>query len=141
MLALRVNPASRIPPSAQIVAAVLDATCSGELAVGAKLPSVRVAAVEAMVNPNTIAKAYRELEALGVVRAKNGSGVFVDEDGLAAAHAMRRDETSAAVREAVAAAMRSGHDLAAVTRVVGEVFGVNARVDRRRAKRKSGAKG
>ena len=54
MLDLRVNPSSHVPPSVQIVEAILDAVASGLLEAGSRLPSVRTGAVEALVNPNTV---------------------------------------------------------------------------------------
>ena len=81
----RVNPASHVPPSVQIVEALLDALARGTFAAGDKLASVRAFAVEVLVNPNTVSKAYAELERLDVVAGRNGSGVFVTENGVAIA--------------------------------------------------------
>ena len=107
---VRVDPHSNTPPSQQLVAAVLDAIASGELAVGAKLPSVRGLAASALVNPNTVTKAYRDLEHLGATEGRNGSGVFVTANGPDVARALRLAETLAAFRAATAAALRAGHD-------------------------------
>lgn len=71
---VRVDPYSPVPPSQQLVAAALDAIASGELAAGDKLPSVRGLAAEALVNPNPVTKAYRDLEHLGATEGRNGSG-------------------------------------------------------------------
>lgn len=109
---VRVDPHSLTPPSQQLVAAVLDAIASGELAVGAKLPSVRGLAASALVNPNTVTKAYRDLEHLGATEGRNGSGVFVTANGPDVARALRLAETLAAFRAATAAALRAGHDAA-----------------------------
>ena len=114
MEGLRVDPNSHVPPSAQLVAGVLDAIASGVLNPGEKLPSVRGAAVQALVNPNTVSKARRELEGLGVVRGKNGSGVFVTDEGPDIARRERGGATLDALRESVAQALRSGHDDAAI---------------------------
>ncbi|MBL8897988.1 MAG: GntR family transcriptional regulator, partial [Planctomycetes bacterium] len=67
MLRLRVDSTSTVPPSRQLVEGVLDAIARGALEEGARLPSVRELAAEALVNPNTVAKAYRELQWLGAV--------------------------------------------------------------------------
>jgi GntR family transcriptional regulator len=56
------------------VAAVLDAIATGELLAGDKLPSVRGLASEALVNPNTVTKAYRELEHLGASEGRSMRG-------------------------------------------------------------------
>jgi len=107
---VRVDPHSLVPPSQQLVAAVLDAIGSGELKPGDKLPSVRGLAGEALVNPNTVAKAFRDLEHLGVTEGRNGSGVFVTAAGPDVSRALRLAETLASLRAAVQHALRAGHD-------------------------------
>jgi DNA-binding transcriptional MocR family regulator len=63
-----VDLASSVPPSRQLVEAALDALSSGRLAAGDRLPSVRGLAAAALVNHNTVARAYRDLEQRGVVK-------------------------------------------------------------------------
>ena len=108
--AYRVDTASDVPPSRQLVEAVLDAVARGALAPGAKLLSVRALAAEALVNPNTAAKAYRDLEALGVLEGRNGLGVFVTKKGPAIARAARERATLEGFRRAAGEALRAGHD-------------------------------
>jgi len=110
----RVDPSSQKPPSQQIVACVLDAIGSGELKPGDRLPSVRGLAARALVNPNTVIKAWRDLEHLGVTEGRNGSGVFVTAEGPDVARAIRLAATLAELRAAIAAALRAGHDAAAL---------------------------
>lgn len=107
---LRVDPHSLTPPSQQIVAAVLDAIATGGLAPGDRLPSVRGLAAEVLVNPNTVTKAYRDLEHLGATAGRNGAGVFVLPDGPEVARAIRLLETLDQFRAAVQQALRAGHD-------------------------------
>lgn len=109
-MAFRVDPHSDVPPSRQIVTAFLDEVARGGLAPGDRLPSVRTLAEEALVNPNTVGKAYRDLEAMGAVEGRNGSGVFVTAEGPAVARAQRRRATLEAFRRAARAAIRAGHD-------------------------------
>ena len=108
---VRVDPRSDVPPSRQIVDTILDAVSRGELGPRDRLPSVRGLAEEALVNPNTVGKAYRDLELLGVVEGRNGSGVFVTEDGPEIASGERRRSTLDAFRRAAAEALRAGHDV------------------------------
>ena len=89
-----VDPHASTPPSRQLVDAVLDVMARGELTGGERLLSVRAMAQEALVNPNTVGKAYRELEQLGVVQGRNGSGVFVTEQGVEIARSKRRSRES-----------------------------------------------
>lgn len=107
---LRVDPHSDVPPSRQIVRAILDAIARGELVAGAKLPSVRAAAAEALVNPNTIGKAWRELESLGAVLGKNGSGVYVTDDGPSIARGERLARTLEDFERCARAALDAGHE-------------------------------
>ena len=61
----------------QIVDGIRMKIATGELAVGAKLPSVRGLAMQLMINSNTVARAYTELIALGQVESQQGRGYFV----------------------------------------------------------------
>ena len=108
---LRVDPHSLVPPSQQLVAAVLDAIAGGEVAPGDKLPSVRGVAEQALVNPNTVSKAWRDLEHLGATEGRNGAGVYVTAAGPDVAKAVRLAETLATFRAAVQMALRAGHDI------------------------------
>ena len=110
MVNVRVDPHSLVPPSQQLVAAVLDAIAAGELVPGDKLPPVRAVASEALVNPNTVTKAWRDLERLGATEGRNGSGVFVTAAGPDVAKAIRLAETLATLRSAVQQARRAGHE-------------------------------
>ena len=76
-LLIFVDPKADLPPSEQLVQQVCFAVASGALAEGERLPSVRVLAVDAMVNPNTVGKAWRDLERMGVLDSRPGDGVFV----------------------------------------------------------------
>lgn len=107
---LRVDPSLPTPPSRQIVEGVLDRMAAGLLRPGERLPSVRGLAAEALVNPNTIHKAYRDLEALGAVEGRSGAGVFVTERGPAVAREARRGATLERVRDALWTALGAGHD-------------------------------
>jgi GntR family transcriptional regulator len=128
---LRVDPDRPLSPSRQIVEAVLDAVAAGEWAAGDRLPSVRDAAEQALVNPNTVARAWRELEVLRVVEGRAGTGVFVTEGGPEVARRERRKATLAALRRGLDEALRSGHapdDVRAETeKAVGRARGEGAR--------------
>jgi len=73
----RVDPASAVPVYAQIVAQAKSAVASGILRPGDRLPSLRDTARALRINPNTVVKAYRDLEAQGVVRTEQGRGSVV----------------------------------------------------------------
>jgi GntR family transcriptional regulator len=115
-----IDPDADVPPSRQLVQIVLDAIASGELEPGAQLPSVRVLAAEAMVNHNTVARAYQELERLGATEGVNGLGVFVTLRGPEVAAAERRAATLAVLRRALAEALRAGHTYEEIQRLLKE---------------------
>jgi GntR family transcriptional regulator len=74
---VRVDLSSAEPLFEQIAFGVKEAVARGELAPGAKLPSVRELAQELSINPNTVVRAYEALERDGVVTRRQGAGCFV----------------------------------------------------------------
>ena len=73
----RVDGRSGVPPYLQIVQQVRQALRMGVLKVGDQLPSVREVVAATAINPNTVLKAYRDLEREGLVEARAGQGTFV----------------------------------------------------------------
>jgi GntR family transcriptional regulator len=73
---LRIDTQSGVPIYQQIVAQVRRLIAGGTLAPGDRLPTVRELAAGIMVNPNTVARAYQDLEREGVVETRRGSGTF-----------------------------------------------------------------
>jgi GntR family transcriptional regulator len=77
MISFRVDQRSGVPPYLQIVQQVRQALRMGVLDVGDQLPTVREVVAAVAVNPNTVLKAYRDLEREGLVEARAGHGTFV----------------------------------------------------------------
>ncbi len=75
----QVDPTTRVPIYRQLMDQVRLAVARGRLRPGSRLPSVRVLSRELVVNPNTIARVYSELEREGVLNTRPGLGVFVAE--------------------------------------------------------------
>ena len=73
----RLDPRSGVAPYRQLIEQVLRALEAGRLHSGDKLPSVRDVVSQVVLNPNTVHRAYRELEHLGVVESRSGLGTFV----------------------------------------------------------------
>ena len=71
------NPALGVPIYLQLVEQVKHAIEIGALRAGDKLPGIRPLSEELVINVNTVAKAYRELEREGVVELRHGAGAFV----------------------------------------------------------------
>ena len=77
MIEFHLDAHSGVAPYLQIVGQVRDALLLGLLAEGDKLPTVKEVVAKVAINPNTVSKAYRELEHLGLVSAKPGVGTFI----------------------------------------------------------------
>ena len=77
MISFRVDGRSGVPPYLQLVQQVRQALRMGVLTVGDQLPTVREVVAAVAVNPNTVLKAYRDLEREGLVEARAGQGTFV----------------------------------------------------------------
>jgi GntR family transcriptional regulator len=77
MISFRVDAHSVVPPYLQIVQQVRQALRMGLLDVGDQLPPVREVVSATAINPNTVLKAYRDLEREGLVEARAGHGTFV----------------------------------------------------------------
>jgi GntR family transcriptional regulator len=75
-----VDPRSGVPIYVQLIEQVKRNVAVGALAGGEQLPTVKALAVELTVNPNTVARAYRELERDGVIETSPGRGSFVRPD-------------------------------------------------------------
>ncbi len=68
---------SGVPIYRQIISQILYAIARGDLPAGAQLPTVRQLAVDLSVNPNTVIKAYKELEIRGNLETQQGTGTFI----------------------------------------------------------------
>jgi GntR family transcriptional regulator len=90
LVALRLNPASGTPLYVQLVELLKHSIATGAIAAGEQLPSVRKMAEDLLINPNTVVRAYRDLERDGIVELRHGSGVFVRESVEARADVMRK---------------------------------------------------
>lgn len=77
-----IKPQSRLPIFEQLKAQILEFIALGVLAPDDKLPSVRSLAAELAINPNTVAKAYQELELQGYLYTVPGKGCFVLDNHL-----------------------------------------------------------
>lgn len=85
-----VDPTSHVPPFEQLRAQLVDAVASGELAAGTRLPTVRRLADDLGIAPGTVARAYRELEASGIIETHGRNGTFVAFDADPARQQLQR---------------------------------------------------
>ena len=108
MIALRLDPGSGVSTYLQLVHQVRQAVQLGVLREGDQLPTVKEVVAELAINPNTVLKAYRELEYEGLVAARPGVGTFVTRtltDESLAAHGPLRKELRAWLARAQAAGL------------------------------------
>ena len=112
--AVEIDLRSPVPPFEQIRARIADLVAAGELPAGTRLPSVRALAGDLGIAPNTVVRAYRELEADGVVRTARGKGTVVADAPPAPDDAA----VGAAIERAVALARAAGWDAARLRRAV-----------------------
>src|ERR1044072_2014176 len=80
---------SGVPAYRQIIDQVHAGLASGSLTGGDQLPTVRQLAVDLAINPNTVLRAYRELELSGLVETHQGTGTFIGGQKVRAADAVR----------------------------------------------------
>lgn len=89
---IRIDTASPVPPFEQLRAQLVEQVRAGELAPGARLPTVRRLADDLGLAPNTVARTYRELEQSGIVETRGRHGTFV---ALSADDSTRRAQEAA----------------------------------------------
>src|SRR5947209_18565931 len=101
---LHLAPADGAPIYQQIVQQVKTLVAAGRLAVGEELPPIRVLAEQLVVNPNTVARAYRELAAAGVLTNRRTAGTYVADGAEPRAQQQCLDGLGAHVDELLVAA-------------------------------------
>ena len=126
-----VDDASGVPVYLQLKEQVLHAIARGKLKPGDQLPTVRELAVDLTINPNTVNRAYAELEREGLLSSRRGRGTFVAEGGR------RADVSSQEVRLADIARRTLGEarSFGFTSRDVLRAVALAAREDRREARR------
>src|SRR5262249_40749447 len=98
-MAPNLNPASGMPLYLQLMEQMKHAIETGSIRAGEQLPSVRQMAEQLMINPNTVVRAYRELESEGVIELKHGLGAYIRESIVPRQKLMQR--AGAIVKSAV----------------------------------------
>jgi GntR family transcriptional regulator len=104
----RLDLQSGVPVYRQIIDQVLGGMAAGTLKAGDQLPTVRQVAVDLSINPNTVVRAYRELEIRGVLETQQGTGTFISQQKVKANDVERRRQLSQLVTELVSRAGASG---------------------------------
>jgi GntR family transcriptional regulator len=108
----RLDLATGVPVYRQIIDQVLAAIAAGALEGGDQLPTVRQVAVDLVINPNTVMRAYREMEIRGILTTQQGSGTFVTPEPVKPDDAARQRRLSLVTGEFVSRLGREGFTLA-----------------------------
>ncbi len=117
----QIDPSSRIPIYEQIINNVIKMASLGVLKPGDKLPPVRILASDLGINPNTAAKAYRDLEAKGYIYSTVGRGSFLSEQATQnfAQKQLAVEKFTDACREAVTFGTTSEELIAIIKKITG----------------------
>jgi len=107
----RLDLRSGVPVYRQIIDQVLGGLASGSLAQGDQLPTVRQLAVDLTVNPNTVVRAYRELEIRGVLETQQGTGTFISQKKLQRDEVERERQLNQLAADVAARAGQAGFSL------------------------------
>ena len=118
---LLVNPRSKQPIYEQLVEQLRRQLCLGVVKAGQAMPSVRQRATELGINPNTIQKAYRRMEAEGMIVTVPGKGSFIS-DNLADMLGRQREEQLQRVRQQLVACRDMGLDRETIDNLADEVY-------------------
>jgi GntR family transcriptional regulator len=109
VIEFHLDPRSGVATYLQIVQQVKEALRLGTIDVGDQLPTVREVVADLAINPNTVAKAYRDLEREGLVVARQGRGTFIAST-LAPASLRHHDELRAELEGWIRSALKAGLD-------------------------------
>ncbi len=102
------DPRSGVPVYRQIIDQVTGGIAAGALAPGDQLPTVRQLAVDLSINPNTVIRAYRELEIRGVLETEQGTGTFISKQKVRLDEAERQRSLNQLIGDFMARAGSAG---------------------------------
>jgi GntR family transcriptional regulator len=105
---MRIDPGSHVPLYLQIAEEIRSAVAAGVYRPGEAIPSLRNMAIQLQVNPNTVQRAYDELEREGLIYAQRGKGLFVADQGTASAQGRALEAVRRAFEEGVRAGLAAG---------------------------------
>ena len=115
---ISIDTRSRVPIYTQLEKQIIKLINLGVYETDSPLPSVRSMACELGINPNTVAKAYKELEQQGVIYTVTGKGLFVSSSDLSSVHKL----IIKAVKSALIDAKNSGIDKTTIDKIINEIW-------------------
>jgi GntR family transcriptional regulator len=117
----RLDLKSGVPVYRQLIDQVLVATASGVLLPGDQLPTVRQLAVDLSINPNTVVRAYKELEIRGMLATQQGTGTFITQKKVKQDDAQRQRRLTQMVSEFVARVSADGYTVVEIMERLGDL--------------------
>lgn len=105
------DPTSGVPFYRQVIMQIEMAIAGDRLCTGNQLPTVRALAVDLQINPNTVARAYNELEIRGIVNTQQGTGTFVSEKKMKLTDREREEILAGLVRSFLATVSSYGFSI------------------------------
>lgn len=115
---IHIAPGDGVPVYLQIINQVKHLIAAGRLVPGDEMPPIRTLAQQLLINPNTVARAYRDMEAAGIVVTRRGAGTVVSESASPLARAERLRILAQRVDALLAEAHHLGFGLDDITRMV-----------------------
>jgi GntR family transcriptional regulator len=115
---IHISTADGVPIYLQIVNQIKYLVSSGRLTSGEELPPIRTLAEKLIINPNTVARAYRELETAGIVEKRRTAGTYVSDQGSPLARRERLKIITERVDALLAEAQQMGVDLEDVVKLL-----------------------
>ena len=131
---IRINTHDGVPIYLQVVNQIKYLVAAGRLSGGDELPAIRTLAETLIVNPNTIARAYRELEHAGIVEKRRTAGTFVTDQGSTLARKERMKILTERVDQLLAESEQMNVGLEEIVKLLGQRHSVITK-----AKRKEGS--
>jgi GntR family transcriptional regulator len=118
----RLDADSGVPVYRQLIDQVAGAIASGSLAAGNQLPTVRQVAVDLAINPNTVMRAYREMEIRGILETQQGTGTFISSQKPKRPDADRQRQLTQLVSDFLARAGAAGFTVEELLEQINEPY-------------------
>jgi GntR family transcriptional regulator len=117
---IHVNARDKVPIYLQVVNQIRYLVAAGRLTPGTELPPIRVLAEKLIVNPNTIARAYRELEVCGIVEKRRTAGTYITDQRSPLARRERLKILTERIDQLLVESEQLGVSLADVTQLINQ---------------------
>lgn len=126
----RLDADTGVPVYRQLIDQVTGALAAGALAAGNQLPTVRQVAVDLAINPNTVMRAYRELEIRGILETQQGTGTFISRQKPKRPDAERLRQLTQLVTDFLARAGAAGFTVEDLLEQINETYADRAKFRR-----------